>query len=168
MYEYCALDFETTGLQAAGCDVIEYGAVQYGRDGLGPTLDSLCRPHRSIPSEATMVNGITDKMVAQYPCFEDQLEQLLTFIGDRTVVCHNAPFDMSFLNRYCRTAQRQPPGPVLDTLSISRRLIRQLPGYSLKTVAHFLKVPQPSAHRALADALVTAQIHRKLMDLSEL
>jgi DNA polymerase III epsilon subunit family exonuclease len=166
-FEYCALDFETTGLHAASSDVIEYGLVLYNADGLGPTLDSLCKPHRSIPTGATKVNGITDKMTVKFPYFEDQLDDLLSFIGDRTVVCHNTPFDMSFLNRYCRQAGKTAPCLTLDTLTMSRRTIRRLPSHSLGSVAHFLRIEQSSAHRALSDAMTVARIHMKLIELTK-
>ncbi len=162
---YVALDFETTGLEAALCEVIEYGAVQFDSLELGLELASLCAPHRPIPSQASLVNGITDAMVAGYPPFEQHLDLLLDFIGDRIVVCHNAPFDMSFLNRYCRLHGKQAPVQVMDTLQLARRCLRHLPSHSLKSVAAFLKIPQHNAHRALDDARVTAQVMIELLEL---
>lgn len=164
-YGYCALDFETTGLDATKCEVIEYGAVLFNENEIGLELASLCRPNGSIPSDASMVSGITDAMVKPHQPFSEHLDKLLAFIGDRVVVCHNAPFDMAFLNRYCRLYGKQPPMQIMDTLELSRRCFRHLPSHSLKSVAAFLRVPQPNAHRALADAQVTAKVMMQLLDV---
>ena len=164
-YNYCALDFETTGLDTTRDEVIEYGAVLFNDVETGPELASLCKPTRAIPTDATMVNHITDDMVADATPFTEHLDGLLAFIGDRTVVCHNAPFDMGFLKRYCRIYGKEPPRQVMDTCELSRRCFRHLPSHSLRSLASFLRIPQVGAHRALADARVTAQVMIQLLEV---
>ena len=153
------LDFETTGLNPSDGEVVEFALVRV-RDGeIGLHMASLCRPHGEIPYGAYRVHKIGKQMTLGYPPFEELLPSVINFIGEDTVVCHNTPFDMGFLNAYCERAGREFDPPTQDTLSMARRLFPGLPSRSLGAVAAHLGVDAGDAHRALADATVTAKIY---------
>ncbi|MCL2030810.1 MAG: 3'-5' exonuclease [Oscillospiraceae bacterium] len=153
------LDFETTGLSPLEGEVVEFALVRV-RDGeIGLHLSSLCRPHGEIPYGAYRVHKIGKQMTLGFPYFEELLPDVISFIGEDTVVCHNVPFDMGFLNAYCARAGREFRPPTLDTLTMARRLYPGLPSRSLGAVAAHLGIDAGEAHRALADAMVTAKIY---------
>lgn len=89
------LDTESTGI---GCDeeVCEIAIVDV--DG-AVLLDTLIRPCKPIPKEATAIHGITDAMVATAPRWPDVSEQFETLVLGRTVVTYNAAFDARLLRQ---------------------------------------------------------------------
>ncbi len=159
---FCTLDFETTGFSSQTCEVVEFAAVRVRDSEIDFHLASLCRPDGPIPLDAIRVHGITPEMVADSPGFAELLPTLLDFLGDDTVVCHNTPFDMSFLRRYCRDAGILYTPAVDDTLIWARRLYPHLPSRSLQPLAEHLGIESPGYHRALADAMVTAKLYLKM------
>ncbi|MDR0382008.1 MAG: 3'-5' exonuclease [Oscillospiraceae bacterium] len=167
MSRYCVIDFETTGLDPAVSEVIEYAAVRVCDGEIGLHLASLCRPEAPIPYEATRVHGITDRMVRFAEPFLAHLPGLVDFIGSDTVVAHNVPFDMGFLSRYCARAKIECRPRTLCTLRMARRLFPMLPSRALTEVARHLGVTGGgAAHRALGDAMVTARVLLKMLALA--
>jgi DNA polymerase III epsilon subunit family exonuclease len=110
------------------------------------------------------VNGITPDMVADAPIFPDLLGQLLPLIQESVLVCHNAPFDLGFLEAEMRRAGAPVwDGVVLDTLAFARRQY-WFRSNSLSAIAYQLGIRPTEAHRALADALTTQAIFRRFAD----
>ena len=95
-----ALDTETTGLDpATGDRVVEIGAVElYNHMPTGKTFHQYLNPDRLMPKEAFDVHGLSDAFLHDKPRFREVAADFLQFIGDATLVIHNAPFDMKFLN----------------------------------------------------------------------
>ena len=98
--DYVVFDLETTGTSCMTDEVVEISAVK-ARDGKAvDEFSTLVNPGRPIPFYASEVNGITDDMVAESPCFEEALKQFLDFAGDDVLVGHNIhTFDMKFIQR---------------------------------------------------------------------
>jgi len=156
---YCVIDFETTGFGPPQSEVIEFAAVRVADGEIGLSLASLCRPNEScISRKITEITGIRPEMTAGYGTFEEFLPPLLDFIGTDTIVCHNIPFDMSFLYHYCRKAGIELASPTLCTLALARKMFPALPTKRLEAVADHLGVGGEGYHRALADAMTTAKI----------
>ncbi len=89
------LDTETTGL-GPDAEIVQIAVI----DAAGITLlDTLVRPTRSIPPDATRVHGITDAMVAEAPTFAELAPLLYSLIGGRRVVIYNASYDMRLLRQ---------------------------------------------------------------------
>ena len=159
------LDVETTGLRPdLGDRVVEIAIVRVE----GPTeitrFVSLVNPQRRLSAGATQINGITPDMVANAPTFPDLLEPLLPLITDVVLVCHNAPFDLGFLEAELRRAGALVwDGIVLDTLAFARRQY-WFRSNSLSAIAYQFGIRLPQAHRALADALTTQAIFQRFAD----
>ncbi len=91
------LDTETTGLDARGGHrLIEIACIEL--DDLIPTGKSFHRyihPEREIDFDAQRVHGISLAFLADKPKFGDLdvVEAFLEFIGEATLVAHNAAFD---------------------------------------------------------------------------
>ena len=162
---YCVIDFETTGLAPGDSEVIEFAAVrvEYGEPGLN--LASLCRPNGPISAQITAITGITYEMTAGHPSFDELLPMFLDFVGDDTVVAHNIGFDKGFLDAYCRGAGIEFAPRTLCTLALARKYLPKLPNHKLGTVAAHLRIKNESAHRALGDAMTTAKVLVKLLEL---
>src|SRR5580698_8501957 len=97
------LDTETTGLDPrSGHRLVEIGCVEL-EDFLptGRTFHRYIHPERDMDPEAQRVHGLSLSFLADKPRFSDPevSEALLEFIGEATVVAHNAAFDREFVNQ---------------------------------------------------------------------
>ena len=134
---FCVLDFETTGGRRNTDMITEIGAVKYrGGEELG-TFQTLIDPGCSVPPEITVLTGITSAMVSRAPKMEHVLPTLLGFLEGAVLVGHNVGFDLAFLNAALRRSGREVwQGQKVDTLAISRRLIRNdVPNHKLSTLS---------------------------------
>jgi DNA polymerase III subunit epsilon len=163
---FVVLDLETTGTSPGRDAITEIGAVKYrGGERLG-TFDTLVNPGASIPAFVTVLTGITEAMVLPAPAIAEVLPALLEFIGSSVLVGHNFRFDTGFLDAalLARGGSRLP-NPRVDTLGISRRLLREdLPDLRLATLAAHLGSSVEPCHRALADAEATADVLHALLE----
>jgi DNA polymerase III epsilon subunit-like protein len=118
---------------------------------------TLVNPGCPIPAYATRVHGITDDDVANAPSFELVQRQLYRRCRDATVVAHNAAFDLAFLPLLDRLSS-------LCTVRLARRAFPDAPNYKNQTLRAYLELDRDPAlaafpaHRALGDAMVTANI----------
>ena len=162
------LDTETTGLDPGqGHGLVEVAAVALDDGGIGETWSTLVNPGRPIPPEAAAVHGITDLMVRAAPGPAMVAAELERRCAGRTLVFHNAAFDLPFLAALLRRGGRPPLlHAVVDTLGLSRGLFDQ-GGNSLGALAVRLGLPAETAHRALGDALTTARLLLKLAAIWE-
>lgn len=154
--DYVVLDLETTGLDTRFDSIIELGAIRYRGDAEVARFQSLVNPGWEIPEFITELTGITNGMVKDAPPIEAILSAFLDFVGDDLVIGHNVHFDVNFLyDNAIKTLKRPFPNDFIDTLRMSRRVYRDLPNHKLATVCDHLHVPQPEAHRAIADCIRT-------------
>jgi DNA polymerase III epsilon subunit family exonuclease len=157
------LDTETTGLDPGqGHGLVEVACVGLDGGEIGETWSTLVNPGRPIPPDASAVHGITDAMVRDAPIPSVVAAELDLRCAGRTLVFHNAAFDLPFLAGLMRSGGRGPLlHAVIDTLGLARGLFDQ-GGNSLGTLAVRFGLPTEAAHRALGDALTTARLLRVL------
>jgi DNA polymerase-3 subunit epsilon len=92
-------DVETTGLSPAyGDRICEVGIVRARGDVIFDTYQTLVNPQRPISPGAARVNGLSDADVSQSPLFAEIAGQVLDRLEGAVLVCHNAPFDLGFLD----------------------------------------------------------------------
>lgn len=159
------LDTETTGLDpSSGHRIIEIGCVEL-IDGFktGLTYHSYINPERRIDAGALAVHGISSDFLKDKRIFAEIIEELKDFIGDSSLVIHNAGFDMKFLR-----AEYKPFGydehlntlKIVDTLQIARR---KYPGAKadLNSLCKRFDIDLSSRdkHGALLDALLLADVY---------
>jgi DNA polymerase-3 subunit epsilon len=156
---FVVVDVETTGLSAAyGDRICEVGIVHAQGSEVLDTYQTLVNPQRPISPGASRVNGLRDADVCQAPLFVEIASEVLARVDGVVLVCHNAPFDLSFLEaELARLELPWRPAGVVDTLDIARRHFR-FASNSLPAVAARLRIETPQAHRALGDALTTFRV----------
>lgn len=159
-----ALDLETTGLSPRyGDRVVEIGLVR-AEDGVETVFQSLVNPRYPISPGSMAVHGITQEMVECAPTFGELAERIWPILAGATLVAHNAPFDLAFLNAE-RGALGLPPlrNRFIDTLALARRYF-QFPRNGLGVIAEALGIPTPLQHRALADAWTALELLGRFAD----
>jgi len=166
---YVVFDLETTGLEP-GCDeVVSIGAVRVRGGRVIPEdhLHSLVNPGRRIPRLSTKIHGITDELVAGQPALDDVLPRFIEFVGRSVLVAHLAAFDLAFLNSRLGTMGRPAirQAAVLDTLLLSCSLFPSWGGYNVEEIAARFGLAVVDRHTALGDALTTAEILIRLLEV---
>jgi DNA polymerase-3 subunit epsilon len=163
---FCVIDLETTGGNRNEDQITEVGAVKVqGGQCLG-TFQTLVNPGRAIPPQITVLTGLSDVLVSAAPRIGAVLPSLVEFVGDAVIVGHNVGFDVGFLRAACERHGRPPlAGTVVDTVALARRLLRdEVPNCKLGTLASRLRLDHQPSHRALDDALATADLLHLLIE----
>ena len=85
------------------------------------------------------------------------------------LVAHNAMFDMRFLN--VEIAKIHPDhkiaNPYLCTVRLGKKLVTQIENHKLATMANYYSISLENHHRASDDAMATAKIFLRLLELLE-
>lgn len=163
------LDTETTGLSAeSGHRIIEIGCVELvGRKLTGNNLHFYLNPDRDSEEGALAVHGLTTEFLSDKPRFAEVVDELLAYLKDAEIIIHNAPFDLSFLNRELEMTGRGPlkdfVANVVDSLALAKELY---PGKrnSLDALCERLGVDNSgrTLHGALLDAELLADVYINL------
>jgi DNA polymerase III subunit epsilon len=162
------LDTETTGFDPNdGHRVIEIGCVELDDHfPTGRTFQRYLNPQRDMPAEAQKVHGLSIEFLSDKPLFADVADDLLEFLGDASLVIHNASFDLKFLNWELKRVSRPllHPSRAIDTIEIAKS---KIPGarYSLDELCKRFSIDLSgrSQHGALLDANLTAQVYLELV-----
>lgn len=162
------LDTETTGFEPSeGHRIVEIGAVElFNHMPTGKTYHQYINPQRMMPKEAFDVHGLGDDFLRDKPLFKAIAQAFLDFIGDATLVIHNAAFDMKFLNAELSAASLAPLpyDRALDTVLMARKKFPGSPA-SLDALCRRFGVDNSARekHGALLDSEILAEVYLELI-----
>ena len=166
MKEYVVVDLETTGLDPyKGCEIIEIGITEIHGDTIGRNYSRLIKPKNHIPYFITDITNISDDMVENEEGIETVLPRFRKYIGDRTIIAHNAKFDLKFLNYYLKELNLE----TIDNFICTLELLKQNSNYKgknkkLETACEYYNIENKNAHRADSDTLATAKLFLIIKD----
>jgi len=160
--EWCFVDLETTGANAARHRITEVGIVRVVDDELVEEWSSLVNPECRIPGFIEAFTGISNEMVATAPRFADLAATVRSKLHGALFVAHNARFDYSFLRAEFRRLGLEFSAPVLCTVKLSRRLFPAERRHSLDVLMQRHALRCTARHRALGDARVLHDLWSKL------
>lgn len=165
MDSYIIFDLETTGLSSQKDKITEIGAVKIVNGEIVDNYNSFVNPEVPIPFNIEKLTGINDSMVINAPTIEEVLPEFLEFCKDSVLVAHNAAFDIGFIEKNANDLNINSDFTVVDTLALARILLPKLSRYRLNVVAKELGVSLENHHRALDDAMATAEIFIKFISM---
>ena len=161
-------DTETTGLDPlAGDRLVEIGCIELvNRFPTGKTFHCYFNPERDMPEQAFNVHGLSIEFLRDKPLFVHKVEELIDFLGDASLVAHNAMFDLGFLNTELERAGRLAVSRerLIDTLMLARR---KHPGGSNRLddlcARYRIDNSKRVKHGALLDAELLAEVYIELI-----
>jgi DNA polymerase-3 subunit epsilon len=119
-----------------------------------------------VHPDAVAVHGLTREFLSDMPLFNAVADAFLEFIGDATLVAHNATFDMGFINAELGKLGKPALAAhrVVDTLAIARRKHPAGPN-SLDALCKRYGIDNTmrTKHGALMDATLLAQVYVELL-----
>ena len=162
--DYVLYDLETTGVSCTYDEIIEISAVKVRNGEIVDEFSQLVNPGKPIPKAASMVNNISDKMVADAPYFDVVLPRFISFIGQDVLVGHNInSFDMKFLYRDCEKYYKQTlTNDYVDTLKLAKMVFPNWKHRRLSDLADYYGISTQGAHRALADCWMNQKVFELL------
>jgi len=161
------LDTETTGLSPLmGDRVVEIGGVELiNHIPTGRHFHKYINPERQMTEDAFRVHGLSDEFLRDKPRFPEIIDEMIGFFGDATLIAHNAPFDVQFLNFELEKARR--PGltnEIIDTVTLARD---KHPGARVSLDAlckHYgIDNSRRTLHGALLDSEILADVYLELI-----
>ena len=166
------LDTETTGLSYRdGHKIVEIACIE--TSDLIPTgnvFHKLINPKRSMPTEAYKVHGFSEESLKDKETFDKVADEFLTFISEKTIIIHNASFDLGFLNGELSSINKDKVNrkSVIDSLEVARS---KFPGASnsLDTLCRKFNIDltRRIKHNALLDCELLREVYINLLDVKE-
>ena len=165
METLAVIDFETTGLGPnQGGRATEIAAVLVQGGKIVGRFQSLMNSGTWVPPFITQLTGITNEMLHAAPPARAVMHEVARFTKGCPLVAHNAAFDRAFwqaerARAECEADEADGAHAFACTLLLSRRLYPHAENHKLGTLARLHALPSAGrAHRALADAEVTAHL----------
>jgi DNA polymerase-3 subunit epsilon len=161
------LDTETTGLDPKkGHKIIEIGCIELiNRVKTGRSFHAYIDPQMEVPDEAFRIHGISTEFLKGKPLFSHIVTDFIDFIDGATLVIHNAPFDVKFINHEFNLLKHPPivPHLVIDTLIMARK---KFPGSPVSLDAlckrFNIDLSARTKHGALLDAELLCDVYIEL------
>ncbi|MCK4994435.1 MAG: 3'-5' exoribonuclease [Candidatus Omnitrophica bacterium] len=162
--DFAVVDLETTGFSSIRDSVVEVAAVKVKNGRIKDKFQSLIYTDY-IPYYATRVHGIDIDMVSDAPSLNTVRNNFREFTQGCILVGHNIKsFDLPFL---INAFDVEDGACCVDTLKISRCLFSGHRSHKLQAVARRLGIDSEKYHRALDDAMVTAQVFLEFLNIEK-
>lgn len=164
-HQWVAIDCEMTGLNSNKDHLLSIAAIHINGSQIesGCGLNLICRPPTMPTRDTIVIHGLRPIDVENGLSYEQMLDQLLPFIGNRPIVGYCPQLDIGFLNKISKPYMgTNLPNQVIDI----RDLYNRYSGNRTQGIAHQaqqlsaickqLQLPDLTAHDAYNDALLTA------------
>ncbi|TFG81693.1 MAG: PHP domain-containing protein, partial [Erysipelotrichales bacterium] len=164
---YVVFDLETTGLSNRYDWIIEFGAVRIKQGAVVERMQMFVKPPVTISAFITEKTNINQQDVENAAVESDLLDSWLKFFQDDVLVAHNATFDLGFMNAALRRyGKPMLTNTVIDTLDLSRAVLKDRRSYKLGNVARNYKIAydEEIAHRADYDAELLSKVFLRLLN----
>ena len=160
---YAILDIETTGGKYNEEGITEIAIYRFDGQKVVDQFISLVNPEQPIQPFVVNLTGINNEMLRNAPKFYEVAKRIVEITQDCILVAHNAKFDYRILRMEFRRLGFQFERKSLCTVELSKKLIPDLPSYSLGKLVRSLGIPLSDRHRASGDAQATIKLFKMLL-----
>lgn len=161
---YAILDIETTGGKYNEEGITEIAIYKFDGHEIVDQFSSLVNPEKSIQPFVVNLTGINNEMLRNAPKFYEVAKRIIEITEGCTLVAHNAQFDNRILRTEFDRLGYDFDIPTLCTVELSKKLIPDLPSYSLGKLVRSLGIPITDRHRAQGDAKATVTLFKMLLE----
>lgn len=170
---FVAFDLETTGVNHLRDSITEIAAIRVvdGKilETKEYTFQELVHPYQQrIPRRVEQITGITNEMVADCREVWEVFTDFAKWVGNDILIGYNCmSFDCKFLAHASELSHTTMTNEFFDVLYYARQMKHKInaSNNTLTAVSSSLNIVNPQAHRALADAITTAKVYLKLLDM---
>jgi DNA polymerase-3 subunit alpha (Gram-positive type) len=163
---FCVFDLETTGGNHLHDKIIEIGLVKIEKLKIIDQKSFLIKPEIHIPDFIQKLTSIKEIDVLDAPLIEDVIDEILDFMGDSILVAHNTSFDIPFFNSVLRRlGKNEMPNKSICTNLMTKYMIPNLLSSNLNYMSKIFNLKHRKAHRALDDALASAELLLKYLTI---
>jgi DNA polymerase-3 subunit epsilon len=124
---------------------------------------SLVNPERPIQQFVTSLTGINNEMLRNAPKFYEIAKRVIEITEGCILVAHNAVFDYRVIALEFERLGYTYVRPTICTVELSKKLLPNMPSYSLGKLVRELGIPVVDRHRASGDALATVKLFKLLI-----
>lgn len=161
---YAILDIETTGGKYNEEGITEIAIYKFDGHQIVDQFCSLVNPERNIQPFVINLTGINNQMLRNAPKFHEVAKRIIEITDNCTIVAHNAQFDNRILSTEFDRLGYPFEKNMLCTVELSKKLIPDLPSYSLGKLVRSLGIPITDRHRAQGDAKATVELFKLLLE----
>jgi len=160
---YAIIDIETTGGQYNAEGITEIAIYKFDGHEVIDQFISLVNPEIPIQPFVVKLTGINNAMLRSAPKFYEVAKRIIEITQDCIMVAHNASFDYRILKTEFKRLGYDFDKNTLCTVELSKKLIPDLPSYSLGKLVRSLGIPMTDRHRASGDAMATVKLFKMLL-----
>jgi DNA polymerase-3 subunit epsilon len=160
---YAILDIETTGGKYNEEGITEIAIYKFDGEKIIDQFSSLINPERKIQPFVVNLTGINAEMLRNAPKFYEVAKRIIEITEGTTIVAHNAQFDNRILTTEFDRLGYNFEKNTLCTVELAKKLIPDLPSYSLGKLVRSLGIPLSDRHRAQGDAKATVALFKMLL-----
>jgi len=160
---YAILDIETTGGKYNEEGITEIAIYRFDGEQVVDQFISLVNPEKAIQPFVVNLTGINNEMLRHAPKFYEVAKRIIEITDGCIMVAHNALFDNRILTTEFDRLGYKYEKETLCTVELSKKLIPDMPSYSLGKLVRSLGIPLSDRHRAQGDAKATVALFKLLL-----
>jgi DNA helicase II / ATP-dependent DNA helicase PcrA len=159
-------DVESTGLDTNTDEILEIAAVKFGIDGIADEFHHYMTPNILVGSSQN-IHGYTDEFLKERG--EDPalvLNAFLSYSKGCILGGHNVTYDIAILSSQLERLNIDYAlgSDFFDTLSASKRIIKDSDNYKLATLCAYLGIEEEPTHHAMDDVYATCELATACFD----
>jgi len=166
MANFAIIDCEYVQFSISDRRIIEIGIVlmndQSDHLELIDQYQTLINPGRPCPKDVLKLTGITQLELDSAPRFDLVAEMIELLTRDQTLIGHNIKEDFKALQSEFDVLGIDFRRKSICTFDLAKLSLPELPSYELKNLCQWFNIKLDNHHRALDDAMATAELFCKL------
>lgn len=154
------LDIETSGLNPQTSEILEIGAIKIENKNI-TSFHTFVKNKKEVPLEIfSLCTNLKQKDLDNAPNLNEIKDKLLSFLEDKTIICHNGDFERKFISYYIPNFQNE----IIDSMELAAILEPYHKEFNLEYLKNELTNDKEiEKHRAIDDVIDTIKVVNALL-----